>query len=110
MKRSGLLVSADDEATLGTDPRNADTDGDGTEDGDEDFDFDGRSNGDELADGWVLDDIHPVGTDELGVAWNDPEIGADWGVTDPMVSDRDAANPRQSDIHPQWRPHEGLRT
>ena len=31
--------------------------------------------------------------DELGVAWDDPEIGADWGVTDPILSGRDAANP-----------------
>ena len=27
--------------------------------------------------------------DELGVAWNDPAIGADWGVGDPTLSDRD---------------------
>ena len=25
--------------------------------------------------------------DELGVAWDDPAIGADWGVTDPILSD-----------------------
>lgn len=36
--------------------------------------------------------------DELGVAWNDPEIGADWGITDPILSERDAANPMRSDL------------
>ena len=48
--------------------------------------------------------------DELGVAWNDPAIGADWGVTDPIVSERDQANPRRHDIEPAWRPHAALRT
>ena len=32
--------------------------------------------------------------DELGVAWDDPAIDADWGVDDPILSDRDQANPR----------------
>jgi dTDP-4-dehydrorhamnose 3,5-epimerase len=48
--------------------------------------------------------------DELGVAWDDPEIGADWGVTAPILSDRDRSNPRRADILPQWRPHASLRT
>ncbi len=49
-------------------------------------------------------------TDELGVAWDDPEIAADWGITDPVLSKRDRDNPRRRDIEPQWRPHSGLRT
>lgn len=36
--------------------------------------------------------------EELGVAWDDPEIGADWGVTDPTLSERDRTNPRRADI------------
>ena len=48
--------------------------------------------------------------DELGVAWDDPEIDADWGVTDPVLSGRDQANPRRADLEPQWRPHAALRT
>lgn len=36
--------------------------------------------------------------DELGVAWDDPEIGADWGVDIPILSVRDQSNPRRSDI------------
>lgn len=48
--------------------------------------------------------------DELGVAWDDPEIAADWGVTDPILSDRDRSNPRRADIADQWRAHPSLRT
>ncbi|MHB1138058.1 MAG: dTDP-4-dehydrorhamnose 3,5-epimerase family protein [Microthrixaceae bacterium] len=48
--------------------------------------------------------------DELGVAWDDPEIGADWGLSDPILSERDKANPRRSEITAQWQPHPSLRT
>jgi dTDP-4-dehydrorhamnose 3,5-epimerase len=48
--------------------------------------------------------------DELGVAWDDPEIAADWGVTSPVLSVRDQKNPRRADLAPQWQPHYGLRT
>jgi dTDP-4-dehydrorhamnose 3,5-epimerase len=47
--------------------------------------------------------------DELGVAWDDPAIGADWGVTEPILSARDRANPRRADIDPARRPHAALR-
>ena len=36
--------------------------------------------------------------DELGVAWDDPAIGADWGVEQPVLSDRDQANPRREEL------------
>jgi dTDP-4-dehydrorhamnose 3,5-epimerase len=48
--------------------------------------------------------------DELGVAWDDPEIGANWGLTDPILSDRDRRNPRRADIDPARWPYSGLRT
>jgi dTDP-4-dehydrorhamnose 3,5-epimerase len=48
--------------------------------------------------------------DELGVAWDDPELGADFGVTDPVVSARDRANPRRAEIPDHLRPRYGLRT
>lgn len=48
--------------------------------------------------------------DELGVAWDDPEIGADWGASAPIVSERDRANPRRSDLPTGLRPTLGLRT
>lgn len=38
--------------------------------------------------------------DELGVAWDDPDIAADWGVTDPVLSPRDQGNPRRADVPP----------
>ena len=48
--------------------------------------------------------------DELGVAWDDPEIGADWGVASPIVSTRDQANPKRSAIAPHLIPRSPLRT
>ncbi|HVX19262.1 MAG TPA: dTDP-4-dehydrorhamnose 3,5-epimerase [Acidimicrobiales bacterium] len=48
--------------------------------------------------------------DELGVAWDDPEIGADWGVAEPILSERDQANPRRVDLPEGRRPYQGLRT
>ena len=48
--------------------------------------------------------------DELGVAWDDPEIAAEWGLGDPVLSVRDQANPRRADIPDHLRPRLGLRT
>jgi dTDP-4-dehydrorhamnose 3,5-epimerase len=47
--------------------------------------------------------------DELGVAWNDPHIAADWGVPDPVLSDRDKNNPLRVAIPADRRPHIALR-
>jgi dTDP-4-dehydrorhamnose 3,5-epimerase len=43
-------------------------------------------------------------SDELGLAWDDPEVGADWGVADPVLSARDQSNPRRADIPDGIRP------
>lgn len=48
--------------------------------------------------------------DELGVAWDDPAIGADWGVSEPVVSERDRTNPRRAELAAGQRPRNGLRT
>jgi dTDP-4-dehydrorhamnose 3,5-epimerase len=48
--------------------------------------------------------------DELGVAWDDPEIAADWGVTQPELSARDAANPKRAEIADRVRPAWPMRT
>jgi dTDP-4-dehydrorhamnose 3,5-epimerase len=48
--------------------------------------------------------------DELGVAWDDPEIAADWGLTDPVLSDRDRKNPKRGEIPERDRPVWPLRT
>jgi dTDP-4-dehydrorhamnose 3,5-epimerase len=47
--------------------------------------------------------------DELGLAWDDPELGIDWGVAVPVVSDRDKTNPKRSEIPAGRRPYAGLR-
>jgi dTDP-4-dehydrorhamnose 3,5-epimerase len=48
--------------------------------------------------------------DELGVAWNDPVIGADWGVAEPIMSERDRTNPMRADIPVGRRPYWPMRT
>ncbi len=48
--------------------------------------------------------------DELGVAWDDPEIGADWGVSDPVLSDRDRSNPTRAAMPEAQRPSWPMRS
>jgi dTDP-4-dehydrorhamnose 3,5-epimerase len=49
-------------------------------------------------------------SDELGVAWDDPAIDADWGVTAPTLSQRDQGNPARADLPPGRRPYWPMRT
>lgn len=42
--------------------------------------------------------------DELGVAWDDPVVAADWGVAEPVLSERDLANPKRAEIPDRVRP------
>lgn len=51
-----------------------------------------------------LVDNYYTGSDELGVAWNDPELGVNWGVDNPILSERDATNARLADIPPGLLP------
>lgn len=32
-------------------------------------------------------------SDEFGIAWDDETLGLDWGISDPILSERDRANP-----------------
>lgn len=48
---------------------------------------------------YVVDNYYN-GNDEFGISWNDPALGLAWGVGSPIVSARDAANPRLADIPP----------
>ena len=48
--------------------------------------------------------------DELGVAWDDPAVEADWGVGDPTLSPRDQQNPARAELPDHLRPRWGLRT
>lgn len=40
------------------------------------------------------------GTDEQGVAWDDPVLAADWGDGHPVLSERDMKNPGVRDLFP----------
>jgi dTDP-4-dehydrorhamnose 3,5-epimerase len=42
--------------------------------------------------------------DELGVAWDDPELGITWPNRNPELSQRDRTNPKRSEIPPELRP------
>lgn len=51
-----------------------------------------------------LVDNYYDGSDENGVAWDDPDIGLAWGIGAPEVSARDAANRKLRDIPEQELP------
>ena len=53
---------------------------------------------------YVVDNYYDNGRDEHGVAWNDPDLGLDWGITQPILSRRDANNARFKDIPLEKRP------
>lgn len=47
---------------------------------------------------YVVDNYYD-GADENGLAWNDPDVVVPWGIIEaPLISGRDAANPRFRDI------------
>lgn len=41
---------------------------------------------------------------EIGVAWNDEDIGIEWPINAPLLSDKDRANPKLRDISPDRLP------
>jgi dTDP-4-dehydrorhamnose 3,5-epimerase len=45
-----------------------------------------------------LVDNYYDGSDELGVAWNDPALGVAWDISNPVLSPRDVQNPLLKDI------------
>ena len=53
---------------------------------------------------WYMVDAYYNPADELGVAWDDPALGIDWGIPRPVVSDRDQRNPRLVEIPDALRP------
>ncbi len=59
---------------------------------------------------WYLVDSYYNPADELGVAWDDPEIAGEWGVADPVLSARDRSNPWRRSIPAHLVPSMGLRT
>ena len=36
--------------------------------------------------------------DEIGLAWNDPDVGIEWPIRDPIISDKDQRLPRLRDL------------
>lgn len=42
--------------------------------------------------------------DEHGLAWDDPEVHAQWGLTHPVLSARDRENPRRAELVPDRVP------
>jgi len=43
-------------------------------------------------------------SDEYGILWNDPALAIDWGASSPVLSQRDARNPRLDDVQKQFLP------
>ncbi|HQQ73785.1 MAG TPA: dTDP-4-dehydrorhamnose 3,5-epimerase [Pseudomonadales bacterium] len=41
--------------------------------------------------------------DEIGVLWNDPAIGIQWPVSEPLLSDKDRALPTLAALSAQWK-------
>jgi dTDP-4-dehydrorhamnose 3,5-epimerase len=37
-------------------------------------------------------------TTESGIAWDDPDVGVEWGVEDPLLSERDRSAPRLAEV------------
>ncbi len=59
---------------------------------------------------WYLVDSYYNPRDELGLSWDDPDVAADWGLSEPILSERDQSNPSRKEIDPALRPFYGLRT
>jgi len=43
--------------------------------------------------------------EDAGVLWNDPDIGIEWPIQDPLLSPKDEAAPRLKDLPPLAVPH-----
>jgi dTDP-4-dehydrorhamnose 3,5-epimerase len=52
---------------------------------------------------YLVDRVYD-GTDEHGVAWNDTEVGLEWPVEAPILSQRDASNPKLAEVAAELRP------
>jgi dTDP-4-dehydrorhamnose 3,5-epimerase len=47
-----------------------------------------------------MDAIHDPALD-IAVAWDDPDLGIDWPIADPILSERDRSAPRLAALRPQ---------
>jgi len=55
---------------------------------------------------YVVDNYYDS-SDEYGLAWDDPEVAMPWGATEPLISARDANNPRLREIPREALPRFG---
>jgi dTDP-4-dehydrorhamnose 3,5-epimerase len=53
---------------------------------------------------YMVNNYYDGGKDECGVAWNDPQINLNWGISDPLLSPRDLQNRFLKDIPPEELP------
>jgi dTDP-4-dehydrorhamnose 3,5-epimerase len=42
--------------------------------------------------------------DERGILWSDPVLNISWGITSPVISERDAKNPKLAEVAPEFLP------
>lgn len=52
---------------------------------------------------YVVDQFYN-GHDEMGVAWNDPDLAVPWGIVSPLLSNRDQQNPFWRNLEPAKLP------
>ena len=43
-------------------------------------------------------------SDEYGILWNDPALGIEWGASSPVLSQKDANNPKLADVRRELLP------
>lgn len=48
-----------------------------------------------------LVDKYYDGSDTKAIAWDDPDVGINWPIDDPILSERDKNNPRLRDLFPE---------
>jgi dTDP-4-dehydrorhamnose 3,5-epimerase len=46
---------------------------------------------------YLLSSLYDPAT-ESGIAWDDPDVGVEWGVEDPLLSERDRSAPRLAEV------------
>jgi dTDP-4-dehydrorhamnose 3,5-epimerase len=46
---------------------------------------------------YLLSSLYDPAT-EAGIAWDDPEVGIDWPIDEPLLSDRDRSAPRLAEV------------
>lgn len=56
--------------------------------------------GDQPVDYIYLVDKYYDGSDTRAIAWDDPDLGINWPIKDPIISERDKNNPRLKDLFP----------